>query len=230
MAIIQGSDRRIVKRKIAILNIDSILYWIILPLKLMKVPDFASPKSVYMLKSVEKRLSKTRKYKTVIGGAILIYSSILDFWKKVTSTIIFLWIDVFKWFRWKLTDLWNICVWRPPWISPPFWSAISQNSIYFLLWSRLPKYVIRSTLNLLVHEMTIALSLLIKIKEFRKIPKSVQSHEMTFVLLLLIFLVGVIDGSWWSLAAILVFIIFEIFPRSKFLLFFLKSFGRVQMS
>jgi hypothetical protein len=41
------------------LNIDSILLNYFLRLKIMKVPDFASPKSVYVLKSVEKWLSKT---------------------------------------------------------------------------------------------------------------------------------------------------------------------------
>jgi hypothetical protein len=34
---------------------------------------------VYMLKSVENRLGKTRKYKTMVGGAILNYASILKF-------------------------------------------------------------------------------------------------------------------------------------------------------
>jgi hypothetical protein len=49
-----------------------------------------------------------------------------------TSTIFFLWIQSFKWFRWKLTELWNIRV-RSYWISPPFWSAVSQNSYFFLI-------------------------------------------------------------------------------------------------
>jgi hypothetical protein len=56
----------------------------------MEVLNFASPKWVYMLKSVEEWLCKTRKYKTVVGGVILDYSSILKFGKKVTSTIFFL--------------------------------------------------------------------------------------------------------------------------------------------
>jgi hypothetical protein len=60
----------------------------------------------------------------------------MDWWFKIQS---------FKWLRWKLTELWNICVWRPFWISLSFW--------------RLPKCVIRSTLNLIAHEMTIALPL-----------------------------------------------------------------------
>jgi hypothetical protein len=38
-----------------------------------------SPKLVNMSKSVEKWLCKTRKYKTVAGGAILNHSSILKF-------------------------------------------------------------------------------------------------------------------------------------------------------
>jgi hypothetical protein len=45
----------------------------------MVVLNFASPKWVYLLKSVEKWLGKTRKYKTVAGGAILNYSAILKF-------------------------------------------------------------------------------------------------------------------------------------------------------
>jgi hypothetical protein len=45
----------------------------------MEVLNFASPKCVYMLKSVEKLLFKYQKYKTVVGGAILSYSSILKF-------------------------------------------------------------------------------------------------------------------------------------------------------
>jgi hypothetical protein len=104
------------KCKIAILKIGSILNWIILGLRNMKVLNFARPKWDYLLKSVEKWLCKTWKNKTVVGGAILNYSSILKFWKKVTSTIFFVCIDVLKskvlWFRWKLTELWNICVAR----------------------------------------------------------------------------------------------------------------------
>jgi hypothetical protein len=79
MAKIEGSDERIDKRKIAILNIDSSLNRNILSLKNMEVLNFASPKLVYMLKSVEKWLCKSLKYKTVLGGAILNYSSILKF-------------------------------------------------------------------------------------------------------------------------------------------------------
>jgi hypothetical protein len=45
-------------------------------------------------------------------------------------------IRSFKWFRWKLTELWNIRVWRP------FWSAISH--IFFFL-------CIRSTLKLIAY-------------------------------------------------------------------------------
>jgi hypothetical protein len=59
---------------------------------------------------------------------------------------IFLWINVLKWFRWRLTQLWNIHIWWPSWFSPPFWSAI-----WSFLWSSLPKYIyifLRSTLNL----------------------------------------------------------------------------------
>jgi hypothetical protein len=48
----------------------------------MEVLNFASPKWAYMLKSVEKWLNKTRKNKTVAGGAILNYSAILKFLKK----------------------------------------------------------------------------------------------------------------------------------------------------
>jgi hypothetical protein len=40
----------------------------------MEVINFASPKWVYMLKSVEKWLCKTLKYKIVVGGAIFNYS------------------------------------------------------------------------------------------------------------------------------------------------------------
>jgi hypothetical protein len=56
MAKIQGE--RIDKCKIAILNIDSILIWIILSLRNVEVLNFASSKWVYMLKSVEKGLCK----------------------------------------------------------------------------------------------------------------------------------------------------------------------------
>jgi hypothetical protein len=89
MVKIQGSDGRIDKCKIAIFNIDSILNWIILGLKNMEVLNFASPKWAYMFKSVEKWLCKSWKYKTVAGGAILNWSAILNFWKKITSTIFF---------------------------------------------------------------------------------------------------------------------------------------------
>jgi hypothetical protein len=92
----------------------------------MEVLHFASSKWVYMLKSIEIWLCKNQKYKTVVAGAILNYSSILKFWKEVMK----LWFQLqsYKWFRWKLTKLWNIRVWRPSWISPPFWSAIFQYS------------------------------------------------------------------------------------------------------
>jgi hypothetical protein len=78
------------------LVIASILNCIILGLRNIKLVNFASPKWVYMLKLVEKWLSKTRKYKTVAGGSILSYSAIFKFWKNITSTIFFFWIDVFK--------------------------------------------------------------------------------------------------------------------------------------
>jgi hypothetical protein len=45
----------------------------------MEVLNLASPKWVYMLKSVEKWLYKRRKYKTVAGGVILNYSAVLKF-------------------------------------------------------------------------------------------------------------------------------------------------------
>jgi hypothetical protein len=45
----------------------------------MEVLAFESQKWVYMLKSVEKWLCKSRKYKTVASGAILNYSAILKF-------------------------------------------------------------------------------------------------------------------------------------------------------
>jgi hypothetical protein len=53
-------------------------------------------------------------------------------------------IQSFKWFRWKIDiEKLTFRVWR--------WSANPQNS-YFFLWSRLRKYVIRSTLRLIAHE------------------------------------------------------------------------------
>jgi hypothetical protein len=55
----------------------------------MEVLSFASSKLVNLLNSVEKWLYKTRKYKTVVGGAILNHSSILKFWKNIISTIFF---------------------------------------------------------------------------------------------------------------------------------------------
>jgi hypothetical protein len=46
--------------------------------------SFGSPKWVYMLKSVEKKLKlcKTRKYKTVVGGAILVLLPYFEVLKK----------------------------------------------------------------------------------------------------------------------------------------------------
>jgi hypothetical protein len=60
---IQASDEQIEKHSIVILNIDSILNKIMFGLRTMKVLNFASKKWVYMLKSVEKWLCNTRKYK-----------------------------------------------------------------------------------------------------------------------------------------------------------------------
>jgi hypothetical protein len=79
MAKIQGPEEWIDKCKIAILNFDFILNLYILGPRNMEVLNFASPKWVYMLKSVEKWLSKTRKYKTVVGGAILKYCFLMKF-------------------------------------------------------------------------------------------------------------------------------------------------------
>jgi hypothetical protein len=62
----------------------------------VEVVNFASPKSVYMLKSVEKCLCKTRNYKKVAGSAIWNYSTTLKFWKKITCKVFFSSIDVFK--------------------------------------------------------------------------------------------------------------------------------------
>jgi hypothetical protein len=59
------------KRKIAILNIGFVLN------RIDKEPPFAIPKWDYTSKSVEKWLGKTRKYKAVVGGAILNHSYIL---------------------------------------------------------------------------------------------------------------------------------------------------------
>jgi hypothetical protein len=41
--------------------------------------------------------------------------------------LIFYQIQSFKWFRWKLTEVWNIHVGRPSWISPPFFSFYGLN-------------------------------------------------------------------------------------------------------
>jgi hypothetical protein len=62
MAKILGSGGLIRKRKIAILNIDSVL----------KVLVTTSPKWVYMLNSVQKWLCESQKKKTVDDGAISI--------------------------------------------------------------------------------------------------------------------------------------------------------------
>jgi hypothetical protein len=95
MAKIQGSGGRIDKCKIAILNIDSFLNWIILSLRNIEVLNFASPKWVFMLKSVEKWLCKTWKYKIVVGGhlELLLHYEVM---KKSYFYHIFLWIVVFK--------------------------------------------------------------------------------------------------------------------------------------
>jgi hypothetical protein len=114
MAKIQCSDKKRNKRKIAILSIDSILDWIILSRRNIEVLNFTSPNWVYMLKSVEKWLCKTRKYKIVFEDAILITPPFWIFEKKCLYNIFFMnWcfqIQYFKWFRRKLTELWNIRV------------------------------------------------------------------------------------------------------------------------
>jgi hypothetical protein len=126
------------------LDIDSILNWIILNLKIMEVLNFGSWKWVYMLKSNDKWRCKSQKYKTVAGGAILKYSPILKFCKKVTSTIFFMnWyfqIQSFKWFRWKFTEFLNICDWRPLNFSTILNCYFSKFIIYNFSWFRLPKY------------------------------------------------------------------------------------------
>jgi hypothetical protein len=136
------------------LNWDELLY--LRDLLSVDQSDVKIPKWVCILKSFEKRLCKTRKYKTVVSDAIFYYFSILynSLVKKYFYNILFInWcfqIQSFKWLKLILTESWNI----PSWIFSPF-----QSSYFFFLRSRLPKYVIRSTLNLIAHEMTIDLSL-----------------------------------------------------------------------
>jgi hypothetical protein len=121
----------------------------------MEVLNFASPKWVYMFKSVEKWLCKSWNYKTIAGGAILNYSAILKFWKKVTSTIFFMnWCFQIQ----SLKDL------DENWLN--FGTFVPGGHLEFLrhfeliflkiynvsfLWSRLSKYVIGSTLKLIAH-------------------------------------------------------------------------------
>jgi hypothetical protein len=115
----------------------------------MEVPNFASPKWVHMLKSFEKKLYRTRKYKTVVGGAILNYSSILKLWKKVTSTIFFLWFDVSK--SKIFNDLHENGLNYGTFVSGGHLEFLHHFQVLFW-WSSLPKYVIRSTLKLISHE------------------------------------------------------------------------------
>jgi hypothetical protein len=121
----------------------------------MEVLNFATPKWVYMFKSLEKRLCKSWKYQSVAGYAILNYSAILKFWKKNYFYDIFV-------FKLKVSEDLN-----ESWMnSGTFVSSghleflhhfdvlfLKIHSFYFL-WSRLPKYVIRLNLNLIAHEMT----------------------------------------------------------------------------
>jgi hypothetical protein len=68
----QGSDGLMDKRKIGLLNIDSILnnfFWAKLGAKVLVT---TSSKWVYMLNSIEKWLSESQKKKTVVDGAISI--------------------------------------------------------------------------------------------------------------------------------------------------------------
>jgi hypothetical protein len=105
---------------------------------------------------VEKLLCKHRKYKKVVSGTILIYSSILKYWIQVTSTIFFLWIDVFKY---KVSnDLDENWLNYGTFVSGGhleflrhFEVLFLKIHIFFFLWSRLPKYVIRSTRKLRAH-------------------------------------------------------------------------------
>jgi hypothetical protein len=141
------------------LNIDSILNWIILGLQNMKVLNFASPKLVYMLKSFEKWLCKTRKYKTLVGGAILNYSAILKFWKKLLRRYFFIWIDVFK--SKVSNDFDENWLNYGTFVSGGYLEFLRHFEVSFLkihifffflcLESRPTKYVIRSTLKLIAH-------------------------------------------------------------------------------
>jgi hypothetical protein len=83
--------------KIAILNIDSISNCIIVSLRNIEVLKFASPKWFYVLKSVEKWLSKTRRYKTVVGATpSRITPPFWRFEKKIFLQYFFFLIDIFK--------------------------------------------------------------------------------------------------------------------------------------
>jgi hypothetical protein len=84
--------------------------------------------------------------------------------KKVTSTIIFLWIDVFKSKVSKdLDENWldyrSFVTGVHLEFLRHFKVLFLKIHTFFFLWSRLPTNVIRSTLNLIAHEMTIALPL-----------------------------------------------------------------------
>jgi hypothetical protein len=114
----------------------------------MKVLNFANPERVYVLKLVEKR-----------PESILNYSSIL---KKSYFYNIFFWIDVFKSkVSYDLDDNWLN---YGTFVSNGHLEFLRhfQNSYFFFLWSRLPKYFIKPTRNssflqLLFHYYKLAL-------------------------------------------------------------------------
>jgi hypothetical protein len=98
-------------------------------------------------------------------------------------------IQSFKWFRWKLTELWNIRVWRPSWINPPFWIVISQNSEYFFFMVQTTK--ICHKIKAQAHEKKITILFFVyfgtHINKIHTIYKQTSVFDLIFSMLLFCF-------------------------------------------
>jgi hypothetical protein len=108
--------------------------WLFAILKNSAILDFSQihPVSKYFQRPFQNRAGFENSFNTTRfitekqkndSSAIWNSSAILDFFHKRQKTIIFKSIQLaqdFNIFVWKVTDIWEICLWSPFWINLPF--------------------------------------------------------------------------------------------------------------
>jgi hypothetical protein len=122
------------KRKIAILNIDSILNNFFGPSEVPKclLKQFQNEFTCWIRLRNGCVRAKRKKQWLMAPSPLIRHFEVL---KKKSSTIFFLYNVLskskFNWFASNLTKLWKIYAWRPSWFSPPFCIFLLQ-FIFFI--------------------------------------------------------------------------------------------------